>query len=434
MKKMHIANGILSLTLAGAMTLTGCAKLKKEEQPVITTTSRTVETKYDIEAGTKEYIIKKTVTDGEKSETTVSTITKPMELCEYQTTNIITKEEINLRMEPNENSEVIKVIPEGSVLQSVYNDGEWYRVFVDDEIGYVNSEYVYEAVDKTGHEIEKETINRDNLEIEQTTYVEAVESVNIRSDATAESNQLGLLEVGQKKEALKKLDNGWYEIDYNGNRAYVKGDYVKEVTEEKILSPFIKKVMFTTDSNIYTSKDRNEVADVVPTYEVGYVYSEIDDMYLANVDNRIAYINKYDTMELPSKIVVVDLSDQNAKLWDGNDLIVDSPVVTGKESTPTYEGYYEIYYKETNAVLQGEYFVDYWMPFDGGRGLHDAERHEEYDEDGNLIHSHGWRDPEEFGTDAYPWAGSHGCVNMKNSAAKTIYEQAEVGTKVIVKK
>ena len=157
-------------------------------------------------------------------------------------------------------------------------------------------------------------------------------------------------------------------------------------------------------------------------------------MYLANVNDRITYINKYDTMELPPKLVVVDLSDQNAKLWDGNDLLVDTPVVTGKESTPTYEGYFEIYDKGTDALLQGEYFVDYWMPFDGGRGLHDAERHEEYDEDGNLIHSHGWRYPEEFGTEAYQWAGSHGCVNMLNNAAQTIYEEAEVGTKVLVKK
>lgn len=434
MKKMHIANGILSLSLVGAITLTGCTKLKKEEPPVITTSTRTVETKYDIEAGTKEYIIEKTITDGENSETTFSTITKPMELCEYKTTNIISKEEINLRMEPNENSEIIKIIPEGSVLQSVYNDGEWYRVFVNDEIGYVKSEYVYEEVDKNGYEIEKETINRDNLEIEKTTYVEAIESVNIRSDATAESNQLGLLEVGQKKEALKLLNNGWYEINYNGNRAYVKGDYVKEVTEEKILSPFIKKVMFTNDSNIYTSKDRNEVADVVPTYEVGYVYSEIDDMYIADVNDRLVYINKYDTMELPSKLVIVDLSDQNAKLWDENNLIVDTPVVTGKQSTPTYEGYFEIYDKERNAVLQGKYFVDYWMPFDEGRGLHDAEHHEEYDEYGNVIHNHGWRYSDEFGTDAYQWAGSHGCVNMLNNAAKTVYENTEVGTKVLVKK
>ena len=58
--------------------------------------------------------------------------------------------------------------------------------------------------------------------------------------------------------------------------------------------------------------------------------------------------------------------------------------------------------------------VSYWMPFDGGIGLHDAT----------------WR--YKFGGEIYKTNGSHGCVNMPLSTAKTIYENIESDTPIIV--
>jgi hypothetical protein len=54
------------------------------------------------------------------------------------------------------------------------------------------------------------------------------------------------------------------------------------------------------------------------------------------------------------------------------------------------------------------------MPFKGGYGLHDAT----------------WRSS--FGGTIYYYSGSHGCVNLPKSAAKTIYNNVSVGTKVIL--
>ena len=135
--------------------------------------------------------------------------------------------------------------------------------------------------------------------------------------------------------------------------------------------------------------------------------------------------------------IEVNLSEQRAKVYEDNLITVDAPVVTGKPSyRPTGEGCFEIYHKGRDVTLSGtnadgtpySSFVDYWMPFNGGIGLHDAEYHTD---DGFV---HGWREASEFGGNTYINSGSHGCVNLCNKDAKYIYENSEVGTKVLVHK
>ena len=61
--------------------------------------------------------------------------------------------------------------------------------------------------------------------------------------------------------------------------------------------------------------------------------------------------------------------------------------------------------------------VKYWMPFaiNGKIGMHDAS----------------WRT--EFGGDIYKTAGSHGCVNLPEKLAETIFENIYVGFPIVVK-
>lgn len=117
--------------------------------------------------------------------------------------------------------------------------------------------------------------------------------------------------------------------------------------------------------------------------------------------------------------VEVNLSAQHLWFYKNGELLVSTSLVSGKVvaeyCTPT--GIYSIYSKEANTYLVGEdyrTFVNYWMPFHYGYGLHDAT----------------WRGS--FGGDIYLYDGSHGCVNLPLSAAGTIYDNAPVGTKVIL--
>ena len=124
--------------------------------------------------------------------------------------------------------------------------------------------------------------------------------------------------------------------------------------------------------------------------------------------------------------VEVDLTNQKVYLFVDGSLIVSGPCVTGKPSTgcATPQGSYYIKYKAMNVTLRGpkqpdgtyewESPVTFWMPFNGGIGLHDASW------------QHAFGDPR-----GYLYAGSRGCVNLQYSVVQTIYNNVSAGTPVI---
>lgn len=94
--------------------------------------------------------------------------------------------------------------------------------------------------------------------------------------------------------------------------------------------------------------------------------------------------------------------------------MVQSDFVSGNESRgwSTPAGVYPLTYKQRNATLKGENYatpVSYWMPFNGGIGMHDAY----------------WRSS--FGGKIYKTNGSHGCINLPPAVAKTVYENISAG-------
>lgn len=117
----------------------------------------------------------------------------------------------------------------------------------------------------------------------------------------------------------------------------------------------------------------------------------------------------------------VEIDYTNQRMWYYKDgaLLVETPVVTGNVSNgdASPEGIFCIVYKEENAVLKGEDYetpVDYWMPFYGGVGIHDADT---------------WRST--YGGDIYQWGGSHGCINTPTAQAAIIFQNIEAGTPVV---
>lgn len=108
--------------------------------------------------------------------------------------------------------------------------------------------------------------------------------------------------------------------------------------------------------------------------------------------------------DIGNSYVEVSIKDQEVWLYIDGSCVLDTSCVTGKpvDGRRTYTGIYSITYKQRNATLVGENYsspVKWWMPFDGNRGLHDAD----------------WRN--EFGGKIYKRNGSHGCVNLPPDAA-----------------
>ncbi len=407
MKRVNLNNRIITILLASTITLIGCSRIGNIESNVPENTN------------------------------IINTIEETTENIEVDIKEIVTKEAVNLRKEASTDSETIDIVPENTTLNSINQVGDFYEVFYNDEIGFISKEYAYEAITKEGINKEQSSYQISNIDIEVIPQVQATTTVNIRKDATTESNVIATLGEGQKLEVIRLLNNGWYEVKYNNEIAYINSEYVKETQEERINTPFNKIAMFNKESNIYDI-NTNEIIEEVPTYEVAYIYDELDNKLLVSVNNKICYINKEDVVDLPNKVVIVDISDQHAILYNGNEIVVDTPIVSGNaSSTPSDIGYFDIDWKDRNCYLTGpgyKSYVDYWMPYNGGEGLHDAEYHTDYDENGNVITSHGWRDYSDFGRDTYQYNGSHGCINLPHEAAVEIYNNVDYGTNVLVKK
>ena len=153
-----------------------------------------------------------------------------------------------------------------------------------------------------------------------------------------------------------------------------------------------------------------EKEDIIKTIKAG-----------ETVDREPIYSQKaisHEGNEIGNTYVEVSIGGQHLWFYKNGELITDGAVVTGNTSAGngTPAGVYFLLYKETNAILRGDNYatpVNYWMPFNGGIGMHDAS----------------WRSS--FGGNIYSYSGSHGCVNCPYSLAQKIYNNIDSGTPVI---
>lgn len=126
----------------------------------------------------------------------------------------------------------------------------------------------------------------------------------------------------------------------------------------------------------------------------------------------------YSINDIGNTYVEINLSKQYLWFYKNGSLIVEGSVVTGnvRNNHLTPSGIYKLKYKQKDTVLRGADYaspVSYWMPFNGGIGIHDAN----------------WRST--FGGNIYLTNGSHGCVNAPCHVAKAIFYNIDSGTPVI---
>lgn len=134
----------------------------------------------------------------------------------------------------------------------------------------------------------------------------------------------------------------------------------------------------------------------------------------------------YGENDIGNTYVELDLTAQHLWYYKDGNMIMDTDFVSGtyyNADRRTPGGTYYLYYKQRDQVLRpapnpdGSYDyespVDYWMPFNGGIGLHDAD----------------WR--WKFGGSIYLYSGSHGCINLPVSFAGKFYESIEAGCPIV---
>lgn len=111
--------------------------------------------------------------------------------------------------------------------------------------------------------------------------------------------------------------------------------------------------------------------------------------------------------------IQINLSNQTLTAWQGDVVVLQTTVSTGKASTPTVTGDFAIYTKYDTQHMTGDDYdlpgVPWVMYFYRDYAIHGAYWHAN------------------FGTPT-----SHGCVNMRIPEAEALYQWAAEGTEVVV--
>jgi lipoprotein-anchoring transpeptidase ErfK/SrfK len=188
------------------------------------------------------------------------------------------------------------------------------------------------------------------------------------------------------------------------------------------------------------NKQINMVNGVVKTVSEGKNGSALDKTALAALVSKavttgadtaivgvmapVAFKNiTNNTVDLEGKYIEINLSRQHLWAYDNKQLVFESPITSGATGAgfATIQGLFSVKAKQTNRNLNGygigydyNVFVNYWMPFSGNYGMHDAS----------------WRTA--FGGQDYYYGGSHGCVNLPAATAAWVYNFVLVGTPVWV--
>jgi lipoprotein-anchoring transpeptidase ErfK/SrfK len=153
-----------------------------------------------------------------------------------------------------------------------------------------------------------------------------------------------------------------------------------------------------------------EAQDVISTIKQGLTRVK-EPVY---GQNTVSYGNA----DIGNTYVEINLTQQHIWFYKEGSLIVDGDIVTGdvRKGDATPPGVYRLKYKVKNVVLRGPGYaspVRFWMPFNGGIGMHDAN----------------WK--RSFGGEIYKTNGSHGCINCPDGVAEAIYNNIDAGTPVI---
>lgn len=225
------------------------------------------------------------------------------------------------------------------------------------------------------------------------------------------------------KSAIQK----WLTVSEDGKRVQIDEDKVEDYVNEVARIYSVKEP--TTAQFVTASGDHVEVEAPITGESVDTQALKKDILNAiqegATGQRKAPYrqtrTGEQGTTDLGGTYVEVDLDKQHLYLYVNGKKKAEGDICSGSvaDGCATPAGLYTIKTKDYDRYLVGVGYKDwvhYFMPFNGGIGLHDST----------------WREADEYGGDVYLESGSHGCINMPLELVKTVDEYINVGDYVIL--
>ena len=217
-------------------------------------------------------------------------------------------------------------------------------------------------------------------------------------------------------------------VAYIGENDYKENYYVRSNELEYIenYNDIYNYGYINNDTPLYSSKELQVKTDTLDKYSLIYIYNIGENNWVSIYDfnhekfgfikldqNNISLLNK--------NFIDIDLGKQKMICYLDNVYQREYGTRSGKDSTPSHEGVFDIDWKAENwefTTYRGSY-AKHWIPYNEfGEGIHD------------LVGD----DEQNYGNEAYHQYGSHGCIRVPSEASEFIYNNYDVGTQVLVHK
>lgn len=121
-----------------------------------------------------------------------------------------TNDRVNVRQEPSTGAQKVDTAAKGTVFERLeILDNGWSRIKYNETTeAYIMTSFLEVVADAIGS-------------------VTVLENVNVRASASPNATKLGTASKGEVFELIEEVGNGWSKINYNGQTAYIKSEYLR---------------------------------------------------------------------------------------------------------------------------------------------------------------------------------------------------------------
>lgn len=308
----------------------------------------------------------------------------------------------------NETETGYEIVPE---VQGNTLNRETVKQLIIDAVDSGSTEIDLEAADA----YEKPTVlSADEALNNQLNQLNTITAANITYDFG--DNRVFTVDRAQIKEWIVQGEDGTYNLDESKVSDWVK--HMAFETDTFGLEHQFKTSLGPTitlaaggDYGWVINKEKT-TADLVETIKAG-TNDKKEPIYLYKALDR-------SLNDIGGTYVEVCITQQKMWCYKDGQLVVETNVVTGNHAggydTPSGSVWAIDAKKKDADFEQYNASVTFWLPFNGGVGIHDAS----------------WRSDGEYVPTTYLSDGSHGCVNTPYGAAEQIFNTVDIGYPVIV--
>ena len=259
------------------------------------------------------------------------------------TTVYVTANALNVRTAPDATSAKLGTLAKNTAVEGKYISKDWFEIEYKGHTGYISTKYI--TATKPAEAV-------------KTTTVYTTANLRVRAAATTNSERLGVLPKGTAVATYGKA-NGWYEIRYNGKKAYICAKYTTTTKPKPVQTT---TVYTTADLWVRAEASMNgKKLGVLKKDTAVETYGKANGWYEIRYNGKKAYIGtKYTTTTKPATVQTTTVYT-TADLWIRAEASMNGKklgVLKKDTAVETYgkaNGWYEIRYNGAKAYIGAKY-------------------------------------------------------------------------------